>query len=61
MVGIVDLILIFYIVLCSGDNKWIIVFNGVLFNGMVINYFVELLCKVIFDVGIDYDVDLKNV
>lgn len=58
--GTVDSILIFHTVLRSGDNKRIIVPNGALSNGTVTNYSAEPLRKVIFDVGIDYDADLKN-
>ncbi|MCJ1884998.1 mechanosensitive ion channel [Pseudomonas sp. LA21] len=58
--GTVDTILIFHTVLRTGDNKRVIVPNGALSNGTITNYSAEPTRKVVFDVGVDYEADLKR-
>lgn len=58
--GTVDSILIFHTVLRTGDNKRVIVPNGALSNGTITNYSAEPQRKVVFDVGVDYEADLKR-
>ena len=58
--GTVDSILIFHTVLRTADNKRVIVPNGALSNGTITNYSSEPQRKVVFDVGVDYEADLKR-
>ncbi|QTD31482.1 mechanosensitive ion channel family protein [Pseudomonas fluorescens] len=56
--GTVDSILIFHTVILSTDNKRIVVPNGSLSNGVIVNFSSEALRKVVFNVGVDYSADL---
>ncbi|MFK3821264.1 mechanosensitive ion channel family protein [Pseudomonas yamanorum] len=56
--GTVETILIFHTVILSVDNKRIIVPNGSISNGVIINYSSEPLRKVVFDVGVDRSANL---
>lgn len=58
--GTVDSILIFHTVILSPDNKRIVVPNGSLSNGVIINFSSEALRKVVFDVGVDYSANLDT-
>lgn len=58
--GTVDTILIFHTVLRTGDNKRVIVPNGALSNGTITNYSAEPQRKVVFDISVDYEADLKR-
>lgn len=58
--GTVDSILIFHTVILSPDNKRIVVPNGSLSNGVIINFSSEPLRKVVFDVGVDYSANLET-
>lgn len=64
VVGIVGLIVkigIFIIIMNILDNKEIIVFNGNIYGGNIINYLVRDMCCVDMVVGIGYDVDFFKV
>ncbi|AZC83984.1 mechanosensitive ion channel family protein [Pseudomonas chlororaphis] len=58
--GTVDSILIFHTVILSPDNKRIVVPNGSLSNGVIVNFSSEALRKVVFDVGVDYSANLDT-
>ncbi|MDB6049833.1 MAG: MscS mechanosensitive ion channel [Pseudomonas sp.] len=58
--GTVDNIQIFHTVLRTGDNKTVIVPNGILSNGIITNTNRQPTRKVIFDIGVDHDADLKQ-
>ena len=58
--GTVDSIQIFHTVLWTGDNKTVIVPNGILSNGIITNTNRQPTRKVVFDVGVDYDADLQK-
>src|SRR5476649_3034791 len=58
--GTVDSIQIFHTVLRTGDNKTVIVPNGVLSNGIITNTNRQPTRKVVFDVGVDYEADLQK-
>ena len=58
--GTVDNIQIFHTVLRTGDNKTIIVPNGVLSNGIITNTNRQSTRKVVFDVGVDCHADLQK-
>ena len=58
--GKVDSILIFHTVILSPDNKRMVVPNGSLSNGVIINFSSEPLRKVVFDVGVDYNANLET-
>ena len=58
--GTVDSIQIFHTVLRTGDNKTVIVPNGILSNGIITNTNRQPTRKVVFDVGVDYDADLQK-
>ncbi len=58
--GTVDSIQIFHTVLRTGDNKTVILPNGNLSNGIITNTNRQPTRKITFDVGIDYDADLKQ-
>jgi len=58
--GTVDSIQIFHTVLRTGDNKTVIVPNGILSNGIIINTNRQPTRKVVFDVGVDYEADLQK-
>ncbi|WLI13914.1 MULTISPECIES: mechanosensitive ion channel family protein [Pseudomonas] len=58
--GTVDNIQIFHTVLRTGDNKTIIVPNGVLSNGIITNTNRQPTRKVVFDVGVAYEADLQK-
>jgi len=60
VVGTVDNIQIFHTVLRTGDNKTVIVPNGILSNGIITNTNRQPTRKVIFDVGVDHNADLKK-
>ncbi|MGZ7455257.1 mechanosensitive ion channel family protein [Pseudomonas sp. Ma2-10] len=60
VMGTVDSIQIFHTVLRTGDNKTIIVPNGNLSNGIIINTNRQPTRKVVFDVGVDYEADLQK-
>ncbi|WP_339530697.1 mechanosensitive ion channel family protein [Pseudomonas mucidolens] len=58
--GTVDSIQIFHTVIRTGDNKTVIVPNGILSNGIITNTNRQPTRKVIFDVGVDYEADLQK-
>ena len=58
--GTVDSIQIFHTVLRTGDNKTVIVPNGILSNGIITNPNRQPTRKVVFDVGVDYEADLQK-
>ena len=58
--GSVDSIQIFHTVLRTGDNKTVIVPNGILSNGIITNTNRQPTRKVVFDVGVDYEADLQK-
>jgi small conductance mechanosensitive channel len=58
--GTVDNIMIFHTVLRTGDNKTVIVPNGILSNGIITNTNRQPTRKVVFDIGVDHDADLKK-
>lgn len=58
--GAVDSIQIFHTVLRTGDNKTVIVPNGILSNGIITNTNRQPTRKVVFDVGVDYEADLQK-
>ncbi|MCQ4346015.1 mechanosensitive ion channel [Pseudomonas stutzeri] len=58
--GSVDSIQIFHTVLKTGDNKTVIVPNGSLSNGNIVNYSREGRRRVEILVGIDYSSDIKR-
>jgi small conductance mechanosensitive channel len=58
--GTVDSIQIFHTVLRTGDNKTVILPNGNLSNGIITNTNRQPTRKITFDVGIDYEADLKQ-
>lgn len=58
--GTVDSIQIFHTMLRTGDNKTVIVPNGILSNGIITNTNRQPTRKVVFDVGVDYEADLQK-
>ena len=58
--GVVDSIQIFHTVLRTGDNKTVILPNGILSNGIITNTNRQPTRKVVFDVGVDYEADLQK-
>ncbi|RON09575.1 mechanosensitive ion channel protein MscS [Pseudomonas brassicacearum] len=58
--GTVDSIQIFHTVIRTGDNKTVIVPNGILSNGIITNTNRQLTRKVVFDVSVNYDADLQK-
>ncbi|POA20174.1 mechanosensitive ion channel protein MscS [Pseudomonas sp. FW300-N1A1] len=58
--GTVDSIQIFHTIIRTGDNKTVIVPNGVLSNGIITNTNRQPTRKVVFDVGVDYNADLQK-
>ena len=58
--GTVDNILIFHTVLRTGDNKTVIVPNGILSNGIITNTNRQPTRKVVFDIGVEHDADLRK-
>lgn len=58
--GSVDNIQIFHTVLKTGDNKTVIVPNGSLSNGNIVNYSREGRRRVDINLGIDYASDIKQ-
>jgi small conductance mechanosensitive channel len=58
--GSVDDIQIFHTVLKTGDNKTVIVPNGSLSNGNIVNYSREGRRRVDINIGIDYASDIKR-
>ena len=58
--GTVDSIQIFHTIIRTGDNKTVIVPNGVLSNGIITNTNRQPTRKVVFDVGVDYEADLQK-
>jgi small conductance mechanosensitive channel len=58
--GTVDNIQIFHTILRTGDNKTVIVPNGVLSNGIITNTNRQPTRKVVFDVGVNYEADLQK-
>lgn len=59
VMGTVDNIQIFHTVLRTGDNKTVILPNGSLSNGIITNYNRQATRQIIYDIGINYDADLK--
>ena len=57
--GTVDSIQIFHTVLRTGDNKTVVMPNGSLSNGIIINTNRQPTRKVVFDVGVHYEADLQ--
>ncbi|WP_068829599.1 mechanosensitive ion channel family protein [Pseudomonas sp. BMS12] len=57
--GTVDSIQIFHTVLRTVDNKTVILPNGALSNGAIVNSSHQATRKVIFNIGVDYDADLQ--
>ncbi|WP_397451475.1 mechanosensitive ion channel family protein [Pseudomonas sp. NA-150] len=58
--GTVDNIMIFHTVLRTGDNKTVIVPNGILSNGIITNTNRQPTRKVVFDTVVAHDADLKQ-
>lgn len=58
--GSVDSIQIFHTVLKTGDNKTVIVPNGSLSNGNIVNYTREARRRVDINLGIDYGSDIRR-
>ncbi|WP_213875172.1 mechanosensitive ion channel family protein [Pseudomonas sp. dw_358] len=58
--GTVDAVLIFHTVLRTGDNKTVIIPNGNLSNGIITNTNRQPTRKITYNVGVDYDADLKK-
>ncbi|WPO99164.1 mechanosensitive ion channel family protein [Pseudomonas sp. HR96] len=58
--GTVDAIQIFHTVLRTGDNKTVIIPNGNLSNGIITNTNRQPTRKITYNVGVDYDADLKK-
>ncbi|MGV8919622.1 MAG: mechanosensitive ion channel family protein [Pseudomonas sp.] len=58
--GTVDNIMIFHTVLRTGDNKTVIVPNGILSNGIITNTNRQPTRKVVFDIAVSHDADLKQ-
>jgi small conductance mechanosensitive channel len=58
--GVVKSISIFTTIMTSGDNKEIIVPNGAIYGGNIINYSAKETRRVDMVVGIGYDSDLKK-
>ncbi|KQQ67719.1 mechanosensitive ion channel protein MscS [Pseudomonas sp. Leaf127] len=58
--GTVDNIQIFHTILRTGDNRTVIVPNGILSNGIITNTNRQPTRKIVFDVGVDYEADLKQ-
>lgn len=58
--GTVDSIQIFHTTLKTGDNKVVILPNGSLSNGHIVNYSRETTRRVDINVGIDYASDIKQ-
>ncbi|MCU1751329.1 mechanosensitive ion channel family protein [Pseudomonas sp. 6D_7.1_Bac1] len=58
--GTVDSIQIFHTIIRTGDNKTVIVPNGILSNGIITNTNRQLTRKVVFDVSVNYDADLQK-
>ena len=57
--GTVDSIQIFHTVLRTADNKTVVLPNGALSNGAIINTSRQVTRKIFFDVGVSYDADLQ--
>ncbi|MEG5264578.1 mechanosensitive ion channel domain-containing protein [Pseudomonas sp. JDS28PS106] len=58
--GTVDNIQIFHTVLRTGDNRTVIIPNGNLSNGIITNTNRQPTRKIVFDVGVNYEADLKK-
>jgi small conductance mechanosensitive channel len=58
--GTVDNIQIFHTVLRTGDNRTVIIPNGNLSNGIITNTNRQPTRKIMFDVGVNYEADLKK-
>ncbi len=58
--GTVDSIQIFHTIIRTGDNKTVIVPNGVLSNGIITNTNRQLTRRVVFDIAVNYDADLQK-
>jgi small conductance mechanosensitive channel len=58
--GTVDSIQIFHTVLRTGDNRTVILPNGALSNGAIVNTSRQATRQIIFDVRVDYDSDLQQ-
>lgn len=58
--GTVDSIQIFHTVLRTGDNKTVILPNGALSNGAIVNTSRQATRQIVFDVKVDYDSDLEQ-
>ncbi|RRV06006.1 mechanosensitive ion channel family protein [Pseudomonas sp. v388] len=58
--GTVDSIQIFHTVLRTGDNRTVIMPNGNLSNGIITNTNRQPTRKIVFDVGVNYEADLKK-
>ncbi len=59
--GVVEKINIFSTVLRSGDNKEVIVPNGTIYNGNIINYSARATRRIDMAFNIDYDNDIKKI
>lgn len=59
-IGVVKEIQIFNTILLSPENKTVILPNGAVSNGNIINYTVEGLIRVDLSVGISYSADIKK-
>ncbi|WP_252274593.1 mechanosensitive ion channel family protein [Pseudomonas subflava] len=58
--GTVDSIQIFHTVLRTGDNRTVILPNGALSNGPIINTSRQATRQIVFDVKVDYEADLPK-
>jgi len=58
--GVVKEIEIFTTKIVSPENKLVIIPNGILSNGNIINYTAEGILKVFHTIGVSYDADIKK-
>lgn len=61
VVGIVLSVQIFFIIMCIVDGKIIVILNGKIIVGNIINFFCELVCCNEFIIGVVYDFDIDQV
>lgn len=61
VVGMVLNVQIFFIILCIVDGKVVVVLNGKIIVGNIINFFWEFVCCNEFIIGVVYDVDIDKV
>lgn len=59
--GMVEVVDVFYIFLIILDYKYVVLLNGLLVNGNLVNYIWDEICRIDLVVGVSYNIEFDDV